>query len=230
MTDPEEVTEAPPFSVISWYSSIPLCEDLWLGMQAQNIAIVDMTFIRGFEREVVEEYWETDRTPMALRALVALSEMWMFALYEFLRTWRQRARELLDLADKCAVLQTDAERKTFVEEAVAKVKLREKLIRVAPFFHAEHVSKIGDAEFVNAVRTYFMKTEPLFRDAEAMRVTVAKHEVPKTPGLIAEAPGYARMDLMTGSVYWSIDLKDDTITVVNRRRIANEFFGLEDDA
>ncbi len=68
----------------------------------------------------------------------------------------------------------------------------------------------------------------LFRDAEALRVTLAKHEVPKTKGLFAEAPGYGRMSYADGSMYWFVTLKDDSQIKVDRRELGNAFLGIDD--
>ena len=43
----------PAFNLFTWSMSIPLVdEDLWLGMQARNLAIVDMGAIREIETNV----------------------------------------------------------------------------------------------------------------------------------------------------------------------------------
>jgi hypothetical protein len=120
------------------------------------------------------------------------------------------------------------DRQKFLDDAVAGVRAKEKFIRVAPAFQAEYVSRIGDKKFINSIKKYREKTEVLYRRAEALRVTLAKHEVPRTDRFFAEAPGYGRMDLMSGSIYWHFTLKDNTIEVVNRRKMANEFLGIED--
>jgi hypothetical protein len=87
--------DEPEFNLFTWHASIPLCDDLWLGMQAQNIAIVDH-IVRQFEQQALQRYYAEDRFSIAdLAPLSALSQMWVFALYEFLRTWMQRASKLI---------------------------------------------------------------------------------------------------------------------------------------
>ena len=217
------------FNIFSWSGDIPLCDDLWLGMQARNIAIVDQIIIRRIEQEALEAYHERDRTPTdILLVLSALSQMWVFSLYEFLRTWRQRARGLLKLADECAALP-ETKRAAFIRGVVAKARDKERFIKVAPTFYSEHVKKIGDKEFADALRAYFDKTDGLFRGVEGLRVTLAKHEVPKTPGLVAEAPGYGRMDLYTGGLYWHFALNDGSLGRVSRRELGNGFLGIDED-
>jgi hypothetical protein len=52
MTDEDfSDTDVPKdFSIISWFMSIPLCDDVWLGMQAQHIAAVEI----GIRDELLE--------------------------------------------------------------------------------------------------------------------------------------------------------------------------------
>lgn len=217
------------FNIFTWARSIPLCDDLWLGMQAQNIALVDLAIIRDIESSALEAYLERERTPTdILMPLSALSQMWVFSLYEFLRTWRQRAGALMKIADAHLVL-ADSDRPQFLLDELEKVKKKEKHIRNGISFHGRHVSKIADPAFVESVKKYQSASDGLFRLAEMLRVTLAKHEVPKTPGLLAEAPGYGRMSYRDGSMYWSVILKDDSQVIVNRRELSNTFLGIEDD-
>ena len=97
--------------------SFPLTDDIWLGMQLRNIPIVDFTIIREIEGDALSEYMKRDRTPVdILLVLSAQSQMWIFALYEFLRTWRQRARFLLDVAKEIENLTT-----TEADAKIAKI-------------------------------------------------------------------------------------------------------------
>jgi hypothetical protein len=66
------------------------------------------------------------------------------------------------------------------------------------------------------------RTERLFRRLEALRVSLAKHEVPGVKESYAMAPGYGRIDMTTGSIYWQVSLRGDEIDIVSRRRIADE--------
>ena len=214
------------FNLLSWSDGIPLCDDLWLGMQARNIAIVDFGIIRDMEDSALAAYMEHERTPTdILLPLSALSQMWIFSLYEFLRTWRQRADELIEIATNYAT-QAEADRAAFLKSAVKKAEEKEKFILIAPRFYSEHAKQISDPKFVESLKGYYAATEGLFRSVEALRVTLAKHEVPKTRGLIAEAPGYGRMSYADGSMYWFITLKDNSQIKVDRREVSDEFFGI----
>ena len=62
------------------------------------------------------EYIETERTPLQTAVFAsALSQLWIFGLYELLRTWRQRAREVIRFAEELRAL-TGAERKRRIVE------------------------------------------------------------------------------------------------------------------
>jgi hypothetical protein len=216
------------FSVYSWYPTIPMTDDIYLGMQAQNIAVIDMTILRPLEAQALEEFFsEHDRvSPGTLSVLSALSQMWVFALYEFLRTWRQRARALLGFADKLEQLATAEERATYMKEIDEGVRAKARLVKLAPLFYYHHIAKVGDKDFVTAIRNYKASTDDLFREVEAIRMPLAKHEVVGKEKLFAEAPGYGGVNKLTGSMYWQIVLGENLVTIIERRALADRFLGI----
>jgi hypothetical protein len=217
------------FSIFGWSDSIPFCDELWLGMQARNIALVDLGILRPMEGDAVSAYFERERTPSdILMPLSALSQMWVFSLYEFLRTWRQRADYLLKLHQEFNEIP-GPDRDAFAKRAAIKLEEKRKFVKIGPQMHAEHLDRFQDEEFVDSVRQYRARSESLFREAEALRVTLAKHEVPKTQGMFAESPGYGRMDQSNGSIYWFIALKDGSLTKVDRRTLGDSFLGFDSD-
>lgn len=99
-TEPEEsvtLTEA--------LQSLPLLEDdLYLRMQAFNLGIVDQ-LLKDMEGQLLSEHYKQEGTPVATATVVsAVSQLWVFGLYELLRTWRQRAREVLRFGKEVAEL------------------------------------------------------------------------------------------------------------------------------
>src|SRR6476646_10716229 len=77
------------------FRALPLFEDLYLGMQAINLDIVDV-MLEGEELALLRRYIEIERTPLPEALYVsALSQLWIFGLYELLRTWRQRIDDVL---------------------------------------------------------------------------------------------------------------------------------------
>jgi hypothetical protein len=218
------------FNIFAWSDTIPFCnDDIWLGMQVRNIALVDVTYLRPLEHDALSAYMERERTPGdILLPLSALSQMWIFSLYEFLRTWRQRADFILKLAREFDHTRTE-NREAFVNDAAKKLDAKKRMLQIGPEMHATHLAQFTDGEFVKEVQAYRNRTDDLFREAEALRVTLAKHEVPKTSGLLAEAPGYGRMNYRDGSMYWFVTLKDETQIKVDRRELGNAFLGIDDD-
>lgn len=217
------------FNLLAWSGSIPLCDDLWLGMQVRNIAIVDLSIIRDIEAQALAAYMERERTPTdILLPLSALSQMWIFSVYEFLRTWRQRAQEILKVAEGYAS-RNASDRSAFLAKAIKDAEEKEKMIKYAPRYYAEHIGRVEDDSFVSEIKGYFRASEEVFRAAEAVRVTLAKHEVPKTRGIVAEAPGYGRMNYLNGAIYWTILLKDGSMMQVDRRELSSAFLGISEE-
>ena len=65
-------------------------DDLYLGMQAMNVGVVD-SVITEYEYALLKEWFEIERTPTeTAMAVSAMSQMWVYGLYEVLRMWRDR--------------------------------------------------------------------------------------------------------------------------------------------
>jgi len=234
MSDNSDRVPVEEFSLHQWVSTIPLCDDVFLGMQAQNIALVDLMVIRSMEAQLLQAYYDNDdRLPIDVGMLVgAISQMWIYYLYEFMRTWRQRAQEIIAASEEHERQETAEKNAKARTEQRAALEGRRKHIRLPPNFQGGHLERIDDPEFIASIRVYRDKTEMLFRRLEGVRITIAKHEIPKTGKyqMLAEHPGYTRFDtVFTGSAYWQFTLKDDTVAVVQRRDIANEFLRITED-
>src|SRR5262245_64522419 len=79
---------------------------------------------------------------------------------------------------------------------------------------------------MNAIRKYKEKTELLFREVEAIRMPLAKHEVAGQEKLLAEAPGFGGVNKLTGSMYWHIALSEIEVTIIERRTLADQFLNI----
>ena len=77
---PEHNVRDEDFSVYSWLQTVPMTDDVYLGMQARNIAIIDMAVLRCLEAEALDEFFgDNDRISLeTLSVLSALSQMWVF--------------------------------------------------------------------------------------------------------------------------------------------------------
>ena len=81
-----------------------LGDDLYLRMQTLNLSIVDQ-FLMGLEYDTLQKLNDQESTPTEATFLSAMSQMWIFAAYELLRTWRQRAKEVLKLVQSGGLAQ-----------------------------------------------------------------------------------------------------------------------------
>jgi len=228
MTDDQlSDTDVPAnFSIITWFMGIPLCDDVWLGMQAQHIAAVEIGIIRPLELHTAQKIFNEESYGDVMMALNGVSQMWLFSLYEFWRTWRQRAKQPLDLADQYAKTKL-AKQKDFLTKTLADAKGREKHIHSGFSFHSEHIARIENPDFVASVKAYYDKTDGWFGFIEELRMNLAKHEVPKSRKLVAEMPGYARIDIVTGTLYWQFIDAQGGLQKLDRREAANFFLDIK---
>lgn len=219
--EPEEPEESRP-SLAEALQSLPLLEDnMYLRMQALNLGVVDK-LLEGLERQLLSEYIEQESTPIPTAMLVsATSQLWVFGVYELLRTWRQRARQVLRFAEEVSRLtreQLDAR----VAEQKARVLRLAANPRLANPAHWRAFERAAtDPSSVTRLRSAMERSELPFRRLEALRVYLAKHEVPRVKGSYGTSPGYARINISTGSVYWQIDLGNMEVDVLSRREVAD---------
>jgi hypothetical protein len=218
MTDHEDEPAQKP-QLHDVLRELPLLDDVFLGMQALNVHIVDV-YLEQLETDLLLEYIERERTPTDSAVFVsALSQMWVFATYELLRTWRQRVNEMLKWADDLSRLD-EREREAAVGTKRQEIERRanetlDSDLRWRVFARAQ------DPQFVDELRSAWDRTQLAFRAIEAMRMTLAKHEVPRQDGMFAGAPGYGRIDMETGSISWQIELGGNEVGVFSRRGLAD---------
>ena len=186
---------------------LPLFDDVYYSMQGQNVMLVDV-YLRDVETNVREEYYKLERTPIpSIMFLSAISQMWIFSVYELLRTWRQAIRDIKNEAARSGQAiedQTD----TLNELATALRRDYIERARTDPAF-------IGELDTANG------QVDRVFRRVEALRMNLAKHEV-RGRKQLAVGPGYARLDESTGSLIWMVDLGDNYCDMFNRRDFADE--------
>lgn len=218
----DETDDSSTVGIAEALRTLPLLDELYLHMQAMNLEIVDR-FLTDQEARLLHEYLELERTPFPSTLFVsALSQLWLFGVYELLRTWRQRGRDVLRwYKDFCAVPASD-------QEARLTAKRREIEKRAADprgaavFCWPAYERAALDPAFGEILRKALGRTERLFRRIEAFRVALAKHELPGATGSFARAPGYGRIDMTDGSIYWQVVLQGNEVDLVSRRTIADE--------
>ena len=191
-----------------------LFDDHFLGMQAMNIAIVDQ-YITDCEAELLRELRQTERTPTESGIFVsAQSQMWIFALYELLRTWTGRINRLLKWRETGG-LDTMIDNLA-TEEGVASFHLKR---------HAERVK--ASPEFGDLMKAHQSLFAPVYQMTRDIRVNLAKHEVPGKPNRVPRSPGYGRINSLCGSLDYEVVSQDGSRRYLNRRDIADALRAVE---
>ena len=186
---------------------LPLFDDVYFSMQGQNVMLVDV-YLRDVETDVRNEYYRLERTPVqSMMFLSAISQMWIFSVYELLRTWRQAVRDIMKEAARPAPAAADQEG-----------GLRE----LATASRDSNIERgRNDPAFIEDLERAKNRVDPVFRRIEALRMNLDKHEV-KGQKQLAVGPGYARLDESTGSLIWMVDLGDNNCDMFYRRDFADD--------
>jgi hypothetical protein len=210
-------------------SGLPLLEN-YLGMQARNIWLVD-GMLQQMEGALWDEYIRTEKTPFPdIMYVSALSEMWIFALYELLRTWKQLVNEVITYHNQLEKIRNDPafeEKKKRLLEANKDIQRSTMSEDMEEHFYRRGFRQVElDRSYAAYLTTVLNKVEPIFRTVEELRITLAKHEIPKTfrrgkPAIRAVSPGYARIDTlkMTGALCWYIENRDGDFEIIRRAGI-----------
>lgn len=192
-------------------------DDMYLRSQAHNLNIVDQ-FLMRLEYKVLRELFETDSTPPDTYFLLAQSQMWIFAAYELLRTWRQRAREI-----------TKWHANHGLENKLSSLKERDKAgYHFGLRIRIEQIERVlNDETLVTELDRQLRHTYIPFTRLEWVRVSLAKHEVSGNPKLAALMPGYGRINNWCGSLDFELENGKYSMGYINRRDIADSIRGLD---
>lgn len=192
-------------------------DDMFMVVQASRLDMVDQ-FILSLEANVLNKLLQEERTPPEAHFLAAQSEMWIFALYELLRTWKQRAHEFDKLAKNAGFANKIASLKA-VDDGYEH---HGRMMRVAQFERA-----VADPSIVERLREHLRHIHMPFALLEHLRVAIAKHEVSgKTKG-IAFFPGYGRINTWSGSLDYELENGKYILREISRRDVADAFRGLD---
>jgi hypothetical protein len=207
MTDEGNAEKLEYTSISELLWSWPLFDNVFLSMQGQNLMLVDF-YLRDLEDDLLREYMERERTPVQSAMFVsAMSQMWIFAIYELLRTWKQMVKEL----------------RSGGTLSPSKSRDHSSLPNISEDMREHHRSKYAnDVVFHEEVEAASKVIDPLYRRIDALRINLAKHEIKGIRGSVAPAPGFGRIDMTNGSIYWMVDLGDSAVDIVSRRTIADE--------
>jgi hypothetical protein len=206
---------------------LPLFDNLFLSMQAVNVAVVD-AYLEDVEKQVLRRYIDEERTPTDIAIFSsALAQMLVFALYELLRTWRQYIRFLIDYGTKLRALKGER-RNSHHEKHLALVKKAISGASSEGIVLEKAFKRVGrDIRYLRRLERDLKSTDALFQRLSSLRVNLAKHEVKGQKYVLAQAPGYGRIDMTDGSTHWMVDLGDDgeghrIMDIVSRRSLADQ--------
>lgn len=214
-TEDEDRTppDAPPNALANALRGLGLFgDDPYLSMQATNLDMVDV-FIGQLEGQVLQSYWKQDGTPVIEATfLSAQSQMWIFAAYEALRTWRERAKGALVLAKNGGFPLKIADlRKDVGFQHHGRLMYADQLERLQK----------GPA-LLDAIQTDLRRTHIPFKRMEMLRVSLAKHQVSGKAKSVAYAPGYGRINMWSGAIDFELSTGPIILGTISRRDVADE--------
>jgi hypothetical protein len=189
--------------------------DLYLGLQANNIAMVDQ-FLMDVEQDVLEKLIREERTPPETMFLNAQSQMWIFAAYEILRTWRQRVSDLRTWKEKGKL-----------EEQLAKFEANAGYRHFGNDIRADQIKQvIEDTTVIDGIDRDLKRSHIPFRRLEFVRIAMAKHEVRRQKFSASLAPGYGRINYSCGSLDYELENGSYSMGTISRRDVADEIRAL----
>lgn len=186
-------------------------DDTSLAMQGMNVAVVD-ELVTGMEYDLLREHREIERTPLASGTLVsALSQMWIFALYELLRTWHQRIRDFRKQHENGMLASRVLQLETRGKEAHS----------AAALMQADQARQVlENPSLLDIADAHWSAIKLVYDDVELIRINLAKHEAPGSK-LVPRSPGYSRINPFCGALDFTVTTRDHSETMLNRRDIAD---------
>lgn len=193
-----------------------LSDDLAMSSQAFNLAAVDK-FLMELEIRFLRSRFDEDtpRDPFEAIFLGAQTEMWIFAAYELLRSWRERANLAIKLVQSGGLDHkiTHLESKPPWDHGSLMVGRQLKRVRAEP-------------ELVQRIRDDLLRTHVPFHVLEWVRVQLAKYQEPGNPKSFVRS--HAMMDRWTGSLNYELTQGPVIAATLSRRDLADALRGLID--
>jgi hypothetical protein len=193
-----------------------LRDDLALSSQVFNIATVDQ-FLMGLEMDFLRSRMDEDtpRDPTRTIFLGAQTEMWIFAVYELMRSWRERAKLAINLAEHGGL-----------EAKIAHLAAK------PSWDYGNHTVSLqltrarDEPGLVQRLREDLLRTHVPFHLLAWVRVQLAKHQEPgNAKSFIRSHP---MMDRWTGSLKYELTQGPVIATTMSRRNLADALRGLND--
>ena len=188
-----------------------LGDDPFLRMQAFNLGMID-EWLTGLEQGLLEALVRQDGTPLPEAAfLSAQSQMWLFAAYELMRTWRQRCRDMIKWSESGGL-----------ERKLSELERNLGYLHFAREVRASQIrSVIENPRRMEAIGQDLKRTYFLYAHLEAARVSLAKHEVRRKKNAVVAQPGYGRINRWCGALDYDVEDGVYSVGPINRRDIAD---------
>ncbi len=185
-------------------------DDTYLGMQAMNVGVVD-ALITSQEYVLLRKQFDEEPTAMDLAYLIsALSQMWIFALYEVLRMWRDRRFEFMKLA-KAGGIDSKLDAFNSADELSGTIEVRKQQLK----------QYRDEAAYRVEIESVWTKLESAYRIVELFRMNLSKHAAPGKDSVMPRAPGYGRINRWCGAMDYELIDKEGDYSTMNRRDIAD---------
>ena len=142
--------------------------------------------------------------------------MWIFATYELLRTWKQRAREVLTSSrnGKLGARAADLE----ADQGYAHVGRQMRAMQLR--------AVLGSPNLLERIEEDLRRAHMPIRRMEFIRMSLAKHEIAKEKHSIAFAPGYGRINFWCGALDYQMEKGHVILGNISRRDIADELWSM----
>jgi hypothetical protein len=200
-------------------------DNLYLQMQSRNISIVDK-ILEPMEGDFLSLVIQQDAVPLPqATVLSALSQMWVFAFFELIRTWSSLSSHFLNLSQKIkrGNLQSQSQ---LVENEAAKIKKAARLIldQDGARYRLKALHWVTDdpAGAEKALNNALHQTRDLKRMLADVRNILAKHQITGS-NTYAPSPGYGTISPLNGSISWRIIYEQEGgETLISRRDLADQ--------
>jgi hypothetical protein len=138
--------------------------------------------------------------------------MWIFAAYELMRTWRQRGQDMLKWAGNGGL-----------EAKLAHLKRKTAYVHFGRESRARQIEQVlANPALLQTIRDDLRRTYIPFARLEAIRVSIAKHEIRGQKNSVALMPTHGRINRWCGSIDFELENEGVIQGTVSRRDIADE--------
>lgn len=215
---PRSPDDIPSYQLEQALADLTLMDDPFLRMQITNLTATDQVLM-NLEQQVLHRLVDEERTPIDdTIILLAFSQMWLFGAYELLRTWRQRAKDFERLHANGGI-----------DLKIAALAARGPKVHPVRDVRIEQLKELrDDPDVIKTLRDDLRRTHIPFRLLEALRVSLAKHEVSGKKNALPYASGYGRINRYTGSLDFEISMDHIILEVVSRRGISDALRAFSD--